>query len=305
MLNAFAYYILIYPVSLLPLRVMYIFTDLFFLLLITVIPYRRKVVRENIKRSFPKKTNRERKKIEHKFYRHLTDLLAEGTKNMSISKTQLLKRFTVTNPEILNNLFTKNKDVLLVSGHLNNWEWLITAQDLLFKHQAVGIGMPLSNPFWNKKLTERRSRYGMKVIHSKIVHDFFENKKDCTATLVLTDQSPGNERKCYWTDFLQQPTGIIFGPEMLANQYNQAVIYFVIQKVKRGYYEMTLTPITTEPRTLPYGEITEQFVRLFEASIEKEPENWLWSHKRWKKKMPLDIEDLRKKQALKFAEKYR
>jgi KDO2-lipid IV(A) lauroyltransferase len=305
MLSALAYYILIYPLSLLPLRMMYLFTDFFYLLLITVIPYRRKVVRGNIERSFPNKSAKEIRKIERKFYRHLTDLLAEGAKNLSISKKQLLKRFQVENPEVMERLYEQGKSVLLVSGHYNNWEWLITGQNLLFSHQAVGIGMPLSNGFWDEKLNARRSRFGMKVIHSKIVHEFFNQNTERTSTLVLADQSPGDATKCYWMEFLNQTSGIVFGPEMLANKYNQAVVYFSLHKVKRGHYSMRLKEITAAPRDLEYGEITEQFVHLLEQTIKEAPQYWIWSHKRWKRTVPKDLAGLRKSQVEKFEEKFR
>nr|WP_299203297.1 lysophospholipid acyltransferase family protein [uncultured Brumimicrobium sp.] len=305
MFSALAYYVLIYPLSLLPLRIMYLFTDFFYLLLITVIPYRRKVVRGNIERSFPNKTTKEKRKIERRFYRHLTDLLAEGAKNLSISKRQLLKRFKVENPEVMEQLYAQKKSVLLVSGHYNNWEWLITGQNLLFSHQAVGIGMPLSNGFWDKKLNARRSRFGMKVIHSKIVHDFFKKNTEITSTLVLADQSPGDSNKCYWMEFLNQTSGIVFGPEMLANKYNQAVVYFSLHKIKRGHYTMRLKEITSSPQELKYGEITEQFVHLLEKTIHEAPEYWIWSHKRWKRTVPEDLDGLRKKQIEKFNEKFR
>lgn len=305
MLSAFAYYFLIYPSSLLPMRVMYLFTDFFYLLLITIIPYRRKVVRGNIERSFPDKSRKEKRKIERKFYRHLTDLLAEGAKNLSISKKQLLKRFQVENPEVLDQLFQQNKNVLLVSGHYNNWEWLITGQNLLFKHQAVGIGMPLSNGFWDKKFNAIRSRFGMKVIHSNNVYDFFNQNKETTATLVLADQSPGDSNKCYWMDFLNQKTGVVFGPELLANKYNQAVVYFSIHSEKRGYYTMRLNEITSSPRELDYGEITERYTHLIEKTIREDPKNWIWSHKRWKREVPENLEALRTKQKESFQKKFR
>lgn len=305
MFSAFAYYVFIYPLSLLPLPIMYLFTDFFYLLLVYVIPYRRKVVRANIERSFPDKSTKEKRKIERKFYRHLTDLLAEGAKNLSISKKQLLKRFKVENPEVMDKLYAQNKDVLLVSGHYNNWEWLITGQNLLFKHQAVGIGIPLSNGFWDKKLNARRSRFGMKVIHSKIVHEFFKGNKDRISTLVLADQSPGDSKKCYWMEFLNQTTGIVFGPEMLANQYDQAVVYFSLHKVKRGHYTMRLKEITSTPRELEFGEITKQFTHLLENTIKEAPQYWIWSHKRWKRTVPEDLEGLRKEQFERFNKRFR
>lgn len=305
MFSWIAYHLLIYPASLLPLPVMYVFTDFFYLLLITVIPYRRNVVRNNIENSFAYKSAQEKKKIERRFYRHLTNLLAEGAKNLSISEKSLRKRFKVRNPEVMDDLYKADKNVLLVSGHYNNWEWLITAQNLLFKHQAVGIGMPLTSGFWDKKLNAKRSRFGMKVIHSKIVKEFYENNTERVANLVLADQSPGDSLKCYWMDFLHQQTGVIFGPEMLANEYDQAVVYFTIHQVRRGYYEMELKEITRNPRSLEWGEITEQHTRYLEQAIKSSPSKWIWSHKRWKREVPENLEKLKKEQRSKFEKRYR
>ena len=305
MFSWIAYHFLIYPISLLPLPVLYFFTDGFYLLLISILPYRRSVVRTNLARSFPEKSIKERRKIERRFYRHLTNLLAEGAKNLSISKRELLRRFQVENPEVMDRLYARNKRVLLVSGHYNNWEWLITSQNLLFPHRAVGIGMPLSNGFWDQKLNDRRARFGMDIIHAKIVDDYFKKNDALTSTLVLADQSPGSSTKCYWTTFLNQDTGVFFGPELLANKYNDAVVFFSIHRKKRGRYVMRLKEITREPRQLEWGEITEAHAQLLEATIRKQPEFWLWSHKRWKREVPDDLSKLREEQKAKFESRYR
>ncbi|MCC5922936.1 MAG: lysophospholipid acyltransferase family protein [Crocinitomicaceae bacterium] len=304
MLNRLLYFVLLLPATFLPLRLMYLFTDFFYLCLITILPYRRKVVRSNIAKSFPDLTDAERRKIERKFYRHLTDLLAEAAKSLSISKNQLLERFRVVNPEIMQALYEKNKSVLLVSGHYNNWEWLILAQDLLFPHKAVGVGTPLSSSFWDLKLTERRSRFGMHVIHANHVKVFYEKMKgQPLATLLLADQSPTDARRSYWMDFLNQPTAVFFGPEALAHQLDHAVVFFHIRKVKRGYYEMELSLITERPKSLEWGEITEKHTRLLEKVIEEEPSYWIWSHKRWKKEVPSDLTELKKMQKERFDKK--
>src|SRR5690554_4895464 len=146
---ALAYYLFVYPLSLLPLSIIYVFSDILYVLLLTVFPYRKKVINTNLRNSFPEKTNEEIKKLRQAFYRHFTDLLAESIKNLSMSKNELLKRVQVVNPEVVEQLYAKNKSVLLVSGHYNNWEWVISSLNILFSHQAVGIGMPLSQKFWD------------------------------------------------------------------------------------------------------------------------------------------------------------
>lgn len=302
----FAYYCLVLPLSYLPLRILYILTDLFYLLLITVVPYRKKVVEQNLRRSFPDKSQSEIKKIKRQFYRHFCDLLAEGIKNLSISKNSLTKRFVVKNPELMDKLYNQHKSVILVSGHYNNWEWLITSQNFLFPHQAMGIGMPMTSKFWDKKINERRQRFGMKVIHSKNFKEEIQNySKHPIAILTLADQSPGDSRKSYWMEFLHQQTAVLFGTEQMAHEYDFAVVFFAIRKVKRGHYEMELKLLTDEPSTCKWGEITEQHVHLLEKEILAQPQFWIWSHKRWKRDIPTDLEKLKEEQHAKFDQRYK
>ena len=152
MFSALLFYLIVFPLSKLPLRVIYLISDLFYFFLNTIFPYRQKVIKQNLNRSFPDKSPKEIQQLQKKFYRHLSDLLAEGIKNLSISKEELSKRVFVENPQIMVDLYEKGKSVILVAGHYNNWEWMITSQNQLLPHQAIGIGKPLSNGFWDKKL---------------------------------------------------------------------------------------------------------------------------------------------------------
>jgi KDO2-lipid IV(A) lauroyltransferase len=285
---------------------LYLFTDFFFLLLISVVPYRKKVILGNIERSFPDKSTAEHKRMLRKFYRHFTDLLAEGVKNLTISESALRRRFKVKNPELMEELFNKKRNVLLVSGHYNNWEWLISFQNILFPHQAYGIGMPLSSQFWHKKVTARRERFGMRVVHSKNYREILsKNEVDLKAVLVLSDQSPGNSLKSYWMDFLNQQTAELFGAEMMANELNYAVVFFATRKVKRGSYEMELSRIAEDPRSKDWGEITVAPTSALETEIRKSPSQWLWSHRRWKRELPDNIDLLKQTQNEKFNARYR
>ena len=305
MFSAILYYILIFPISRLPLWLIYLIADVFYFVLRTVFPYRKKVIIQNLQRSFPDKKPKEIDILLHKFYRHLADLLAEGIKNMSISQKELSKRLVVENPDILNQLYKKGKSVILVAGHYNNWEWMITSQNQLFPHQAIGIGKPLSNGFWDKKLNQLRGRYGMIIAHAKNFKEILETQKTHpVSVLVLTDQSPADSRKSYWMSFLHQPTPVLFGAEMMAFTYDFPVVYYTMKKVKRGYYRVTLQTITEYPKTTSWGEITEAHTRLLENDILNAPEYWLWSHKRWKRAVPEDLEALKKQQKTDFEQKF-
>lgn len=307
-MSAVIYYLFVAPLSKLPLWFTYRFADFFYCLLVTVFPYRKKVITANLKRSFPEANKSEINRLKRQFYRSFADMMLEGVKNLGISEKELRKRYQIVNPELMEELYNEKKSVLLVSAHYMNWEWMITGQGLFFPHQAVGIGMPLSNGFWDKKINGLRSRFGMHVIHSKIVKSTFEDyhqKGIQTATLVLSDQSPGDTLKSYWTTFLNQPTAVAFGAEQLANTYDQAVVFYLPKRIKRGVYSIELQLLTKEPRTLDWGELTEMHVKALEERIIAEPGPWLWSHKRWKRTLPEDFEALKQQQREKFNQLFR
>ena len=300
-----AYYIFIIPLSCFPLVILYLFTDFFYLLLITIVPYRKKVIIQNLNRSFPNASVQEKKRIKRRFYRHLTQLLAESVKGLSISENELKRRISVKNPEIMEQLYRENKNVLLVSGHYNNWEWVILSQALLFKHKALGIGMPMTSKFWDEKVNQRRSRFGMKVVHAKNYKEALNEKpNELKSVLVLSDQSPGNSLKSYWTNFLNQETAVLFGAELMAHQLDYAVVFYALHKVKRGKYEMELKLITDNPCEKYWGEITEEHTKLLEQEILAKPEFWLWSHKRWKREVPNNLVEVRNNQRKQFNEKF-
>ena len=303
-MSALLYYCIVYPLSLLPLWILYRISDVLFMLFMSILPYRKKVVVANIQRSFPELSARDHSVLVRGFYRHFSDLLIESIKNLSISKEELLHRMKVVNPEILQELQKNGKSTLFVSGHFNNWEWFITAQALLVTNDSYGIGMPLSNEFWDKKLTERRQRFGLTVVNAQNYKTMFTQSKP-VSVLVLSDQAPADSRKSYWMEFLQQPTPILFGVEQMANEFDLNVVYFHLNKIKRGQYSIEFTVVTTDARSLSYGEITEQHVQLLEKSILKQPCHWLWSHKRWKREIPADLKALKAEQKSKFEEKYR
>jgi KDO2-lipid IV(A) lauroyltransferase len=274
------------------------------LLLITIFPYRKKIIETNLRNSFPELSDVENRKLRNKFYRHFADLVLEGIKNLSISKKELSKRFVLKNPEFINGILAKNQSIMLISGHYGNWEWMITSLASWFDCKTIGIGMPLTNSFWDKALNERRSRFGLKVAHSgnyKATIDPTEPK----VILVLSDQSPSNSENSYWMNFLNQQTAVLFGAEFMANDQKFVPVFFQTIKVKRGYYQIEVIPFDGEITHTQYGEITKWHTQMLEKIILKQPEFWLWSHKRWKREIPIHLEELKNSQEARFNERFR
>ena len=306
MLDRFLYYFVALPWSVMPLWLIYLLSDVFYLVIRFVVPYRKKVVLENIKNSFPNLSEAEQKKIAKGFYKYFSNLFAESIKNLTISEKNLRKRLTVKNPEIMEGLHKEGRNVLFLSSHYNNWEFLINGQSLLFDYKAIGIGMPLSNKFWDEKLNARRERFGMSVVNSNNYREVLSSfSGELTATLILNDQSPGKNENCYWTNFLGRQTAFYFGAEIMANQMNSAVVNAIIHKKKRGYYELELSVITKDAKSEDYGVITDKYVQELETAIQNNPQYWLWSHKRWKKGVPENLAEMKKNHKRRFIEKFR
>ena len=284
MITKIFYYILILPLSLLPYPLLYLISDIIFLIMYRIIGYRKEVVFTNLKNSFPNKSKQELKKIMSDFYVHLCDIIMESVKGFTISKKQLRKRLIIKNPEFSNYFADKGKSIIFVGGHYNNWEICAQAFAMYSNHKCIGIYKPLSNAFINDKIYTSRSKYGMQLISMKQTKKSFEEGNDAKAIVFGSDQNPANPKRAHWVEFLNQDTAVLFGAERYAKEYNWPVVFVSISKVKRGYYEVEYSLITDNPKDQPHGKITEDFTKRLEQDIINKPQYWLWSHKRWKHK---------------------
>jgi KDO2-lipid IV(A) lauroyltransferase len=274
-------------ITLLPLKILYIFSDILFLLLYYFPSYRRKIVAENLGNSFPEKSANEIARIGRKFYRHLADLFIETLKLTHLSNKELKKRFKISNPELLNRLYDSGLDVAAVYGHYNNWEWLGISLSLYTKYKCIGVYKPLKNKMFNKLINDYRMRNGgdlapMQLIVRKIIENQRRNIKALYA--FMADQTPAKTLIEYYTDFLNQETPVFLGPEKIAAKYDMSVVFFNVQKVKRGYYSMTAELLFDTTKDLPKYKVTDTHVKRLEEIIRKKPEYWIWTHRRWKYK---------------------
>ncbi len=279
------YFLVIKPLSFLPLGILFFFSDIIYFLTFWIVRYRRQVVRQNLLKAFPEKSIEEIKKIERQFYRHFTDFIFESIKSISISEKEVMRRTKIKNPELLDNLYKKGKNVLVLCGHYNNWEFYALSLPKVIKHKPYSLYQPLKNNFFDKILLNSRKRNGMKLIETRKVFSFFqENGNKPKLMVIVNDQSPTNHRKAYWNSFLNQETGWNIGPEKLAKKYDYVVLFGHSNKLKRGYYEVEFNTITESPEETNNDYITDKYSTLLEGIIRDKPQFWLWSHKRWKHK---------------------
>lgn len=277
---------LLYLISLLPFPLFYKLSDVICFLIYNVIGYRKKVVFENLKNSFPEKSNKELKHIEKQFYHYLCDLFLETLKTLTISKEEAIKRckFSEQTLKILNDLSENKQSCILVMGHYGNWEWAGNSFSLQCKQQLYVIYHPLSNKNFDKLMYDMRTRFGTKLYAMKdTMREMIRNRNEINATAFIADQTPAPEH-AYWTTFLNQDTPVFWGTEKIAQKLNYPVIYITIKKVKRGYYIIDSEVLVAEPKNTKEGEISEMHTRKLQKDIISQPEIWLWSHRRWKHK---------------------
>jgi Kdo2-lipid IVA lauroyltransferase/acyltransferase len=282
----YIFYAVNWLITLLPLGVLYLLSDLLYFILYYVIRYRRKVVHLNMKNAFPEKSEKEILAIEKKFYKHLSDVFIETFKLTHMGRKELEKRYTIENTELLDRLYTEGKDVIAVLGHYNNWEWMNTVP-LYLKYKCVSVYKPLKNKHFDKFINNSRKRYGMVLTPmSVIIREIINDRKNGVRTIsfFLADQTPAKGDINFWTTFLNQDTPVYLGAEKIAMKYDMAVVFFNVQKVKRGYYKLIIELLFEKTEGLKEHQITEAHVKRLDELIRQKPESWVWSHRRWKHK---------------------
>lgn len=281
------YYILLpflYFLSILPFPLLYLISDFICFLLYNVIGYRKKVVSENLKNSFPNKSSTELKIIEKKFYHYLCDLFLETLKTLTISKSEAVKRckFSENTIQIFNELNKNKQSCIIVMGHYGNWEWAGNTFSIINQQQLYVIYHPLTNKYFDKLMYNMRTRFGTKLYAMKdTMREMIKNRNEINATAFIADQTP-SPKGAYWTIFLNQDTPVFWGTEKIAQKLNYPIVYVTVNRVKRGYYELNSEILISEPKNTLEGQISELHTKKLENDIIAQPEIWLWSHRRWK-----------------------
>lgn len=285
MLSKLIYYALIKPLSWLPLPVLFGISDIAYFLLFHIVGYRKKVVFQNLHNAFPQKSEREIQRIAARFYSHLCDTIVESIRLFSMPEKEIVKRCTVLNPEVMDRFYEEGRDVCVVTGHFNNWEFAAVAVNPQVKHRCIGIYQPLTNAYFEKKFSVSRSKTGLELLPKTETKASFERgRKEPCAHFFAADQSPTYSKRVHWMNFLNQETAVAFGTEKYSREFDQPVIFGLIEKVKRGYYTITIQLLTDTPTAHPTGWITQKHTRSLEKHILQKPQYWLWTHKRWKRK---------------------
>jgi len=271
-------------IAMLPFPLIYVLSDVLAFNLRKILGYRKKVVRANLRKAFPGKSQHELNKIEKEYYRNLADVFLEVIKLRTISAKTLKKRFTFENSGALLSSLDKNKSVLVSIGHCGNWEWMGTTLGLVLGYKGYALTKPLTDSLFNDYLDHIRHRLNpdSTIPFKNGFRVMVKRRETATFYVVAADQTPTRDEATYWTNFLNQDTPFFQGVEKIAKSLDFDVVFIDIQRVGRGRYNGVVQKITDNPGSTAEEEITQAYIRHLEDAIEAAPSNWLWSHRRWK-----------------------
>ncbi len=269
--------------SYLPLRTLYAISRVLSLMLNYGLKYRKKVIYGNLKNSFPDRTESEIKEIASEYYTYLSEITVETIKLYSMSDNELNNRITFENPEILAQYQTNDKSVIIMMGHSGNWEWAGAATAVKFRFKTIPIYRKLKDTSMNRYFKFMRSKHGGQPVLDSDISGVLAGNISNVALAMLADQTPRG-RKGWWLNFMNQITPFFRGSEILATRNtDMGVVFAHVNRTSRGFYSIHLEDAPADWRATPY-KLTKSFARFLEFRINQDPENWLWSHRRWKHK---------------------
>jgi Kdo2-lipid IVA lauroyltransferase/acyltransferase len=281
-------YPFIYVLASLPFPVLYKVSDLCFHIL-NLTGYRKEVVLKNLRKSFPEKTEQQIRDIANQYYRYLCDLILETLKTLRMTQVESKEHCKFFSKPWLEQYYKEGRSIIIVMGHYGNWEWAGPAFTLNRLHQLVVIYRPLSNTYFERMMVGMRTKFGTKITPvQNTLRDMVSNRSAVTATAFIADQS-APKRDGHWMTFLNQDTSVFTGPEKLARKFNYPVVFMNVIRPKRGYYQVHPELLFDQPKNTSETEISEVFTKRLEEEIQKDPTIWLWSHKRWKYKRPVEV----------------
>lgn len=266
-----------------PFRTLYAMSGGIRYLLQDVVKYRKKVIRGQLDACFPELSEADRQQIEDQSYANIADLLVESIKGIAAPAQQIIDRVHYPNPDVINKHLAEGRSVILTGGHQCNWEWAAITVAHHIKGEVVGVYKKLSNPLIEDYVRTTRARLGMTLMEMKNTMQSIEDRQGKPAVYVLVaDQWPSNVKRAHWIPFFGRETACLPGVDFIGRTYQMAVVTYEMTRQKRGYYTIAFQDLIIPDQQTPEQTVTRLNMERLEASIRKDPANWLWSHRRWK-----------------------
>lgn len=273
---------LLYLISLLPLRALFLLSDLAYLLAYRIGGYRRQVVRANLAAALPQLSDGERLAIEKRFYRNFFDNFLETLKLLSAGSRFAVRHFNV-DTTAMEEQFRKGQKCQFHLGHHFNWELANVSVSAQTSYTFLGVYMPLKSRVFDRLMRDLRQKGGSQLLPATRMREaMLPYRSEPYLLALIADQAPGDPQRAWWLNFLGLPTPFVRGPEKGARAANLAVFFAKVKKLRRGYYRLDYQLVTEHAASMEPGELTRAYVRYLEQAIRESPDMWLWSHRRWK-----------------------
>lgn len=278
-------------ISKMPLKLLYVFSDFIFFVIYFVVGYRKNIVEENLRNSFPEKNEREIKKIQKAFYLNFSDYLVETLRSFTISSLELKVRVQHINIDVFREAQKEKKNVILLSGHIFNWEWFNALATVVPQEKCFPVYRKMKSSFWEEKIKNIRNSYGNHALEAnEVIRHIFRNANDGNSVyMFVADQTPHISDVSYGLKFLNQKTPAFIGYDKLATRLDLVFVFCEMKKVKRGFYQVNYYRIVPENEKFQEFEVVKKFHNMLENTINKRPDNYLWSHRKWKYKDSVKI----------------
>lgn len=259
-----------------------IISEILLLILNNIWKYRKTVITSNIYHAFQGIKSSDVSVLTFHYYKHLADLVAEQLLTACLRPDEIKKLVRYQNQHLLTELFHARRDVVLMASHAGNWEYLFTLP-MVTGYRVVVAYSPLSSRFLDKKMKYLRTRYGVQLIDKKDYYRFVIREKASFPTLyiVIADQRPGKSSS-HSVSFFDQQTMVQAGGERIAMRLGSPVLYLDVIKRKRHFYDFRFELLSLDGALENTGKITADYYVRLEKTIRRQPELWLWSHRRWK-----------------------
>ena len=267
----------------------YVVENLIFVLLRYCLRYRMKVVKTNLRNSFPEKDERELAVIRRRFYRTLAEIFVDTINLAGLTPEKGRSLLTVKGLEEQKER-VGGRDWIAMTAHFGCWEYC-SFWGLYDPTQiVVAVYHPLRSriveAFYQRL---RNGDYATTVAMKESLRFYLRNRAGGIGgrNLVMgliADQNPPRRPDSRWFRFLNQDTIFFDGGEKLALRCQLPVYFVKMERLRRGRYEMSFELIYEGKEEVAEYEITQRYVRMLEAEIRRRPELWMWSHRRWKHK---------------------
>jgi KDO2-lipid IV(A) lauroyltransferase len=272
----------------LPWPVLYGFASCLAFLAERVVRYRHGQVQEKLTLAFPDAHEARLAEIQHGYYRGFADMLVEIVKSTRMSAAAITERVTIRNVGMVQDFLDRGTPVLLVAAHQCNWEWMLLALSLELGFPLDAAYKPLIDNWAEREMLKIRSRFGGRLVPAQtLLADMIKRREVVRAIAIVADQEPVSSERKHWTRFLNRDTAFYMGPEEITRVTRYPALFIAMRRLGRGRYEMEFRPLAGEGEALAPGALTERYARLVEEQIRAAPQDWPWSHKRWKLKRPL------------------